>query len=140
MAAWVRRYLPAELVGIPFALGCGWLTAVLTGSTIAAALAATWGENVGYYGVMLGRELWNGSGLRALPRALRNLVLEFGPAEGLDTLLVRPTLVHLGLVLAPDPLTGIVAGKVAADLVFYVPAIVSYELLARSRDANTSTY
>jgi hypothetical protein len=33
--------------------------------------------------------------------------------------------------LAPSPALGIIAGKLAADICFYVPAIVSYELLRR---------
>lgn len=127
---WLRRYLPAELICTPTALLCAWLATTLTGSLAMAAVAGTWGENLGFYGVMLARELAR-RGLRALPAALCDLALEFGPAEALDSILLRPALMYIGMQLAPSPAIGFVAGKLAADLIFYVPAIVSYELLRR---------
>jgi hypothetical protein len=77
--------LPAELVATPSALFFAWAAANLTGTAAAAAVAATWGENLAFYGMMLGRELAERGGLRALPAALRDLFLEFGPTEALDS-------------------------------------------------------
>jgi hypothetical protein len=57
-------------------------------------------------------------------------VLEFGPATALDSLL-RPALMYAGMALTPHSAIGLIASKLAADIVFYVPAIVSYELLRR---------
>jgi len=54
-----------------------------------------------------------------------------GLAEVLDCLLLRPALLYTGQMLAPNTAMGVVAGKLAADLIFYVPTIVSYELLHR---------
>jgi hypothetical protein len=71
----LRRYLPVELVCTVTALLGAW-AAALTGSPAAVAVAGAWGENVGFYGIMLGR-------------------------------------------------------KFAADLIFYVPTIISYELLSQ---------
>jgi hypothetical protein len=124
---WLRRYLPAELVCTPCALLCGFAVSALTGSTAAAAVASTWGENAGFYGTMLVREL-RSRGLRSLPAVVRDLFLEFGPAEVLDSFLVRPAAIYAALLLAPHPALGIVAGKLAADVSFYAPAIVSHEL------------
>jgi hypothetical protein len=135
--SWVRRYLPAELVATPSALLCAWGVGTWTGSTLAAAIAGAWGESLGFYGLMLVRELRRRGGLRALPAVARDLVLEFGPAEALDTLLVRPASMHAGLSLLPDPMLGLVAGKLAADVSFYAPAIASFELLGYLR-ARTS--
>jgi hypothetical protein len=67
---WLRRYLPAELIGLLAALLCAWLAIALTGSAPAAAIAGTWGDNLGFYGIMLGRELSRRS-LPALPTILR---------------------------------------------------------------------
>ena len=78
---------------------------------------------------MLGRELARRGGARALPTVLWNLALEFGPAETLDSVLLRPALMYAGLTMVPSPALGIIVGKLAADLVFYVPTIVCYELL-----------
>jgi hypothetical protein len=132
MTTWLRRYLPAELLGTPTALLCAWLVATLTGSPAAAAVAGTWGENLGFYGIMLGRELGR-QGVRALPSILRDLVLEFGPAEALDSMLLRPALMYAGVTLASSTALGIIAGKIAADVCFYAPAIASYELLCCRR-------
>jgi hypothetical protein len=127
---WLRRYLPAELIGMLATLLCAWLAITLTSSAAAAAIAGTWGDNLGFYGIMLGRELARRS-LRALPAILRDLVLEFGPATALDGLLLRPALLYAGVALTPHAAIGLLAGKLAADLVFFVPTIVSYELLRR---------
>lgn len=128
LVRWLRRYLPAELVCTPCALLCGIATAELTGSLAAAAVATTWGENLGFYGVMLGRELARRRDFRALPAILRDLFIEFGPAEALDSFLVRPASVYAGLALAPHPALGMLAGKIVADLSFYTPAILTHEL------------
>jgi hypothetical protein len=127
---WLRRYLPAELICTITALLGAWAAGLLTGSPAAAAITGTWGENLGFYGMMLSRELAQ-RGPRSLPAIVRDLVLEFGVAEALDSLLLRPALMYAGMLLAPNSALGVVAGKLAADLVFYVPTIISYELLHR---------
>ena len=127
---WLRRYLPAELVCTVTGLLGAWAAAVLTGSPAAIAVAGTWGENVGFYGMMLGREIAQ-RGMRSLSPIIHDLILEFGLAEVLDCLLLRPALLYAGQMLAPNTAMGVVAGKLAADLIFYVPTIVSYELLRR---------
>ena len=127
---WLRRYLPAELVCTVTGLLGAWAAAVLTGSPAAIAVAVTWGENVGFYGMMLGREIAQ-RGKRSLSPIIYDLILEFGLAEALDCLLLRPALIYAGQMLGPNTAIGVVAGKLVADLIFYVPAIVSYELLRR---------
>ena len=59
---------------------------------------------------------------RAVVRTFMLLLAEFGPAELLDTLLIRPAALTLGVFLLPDPLWGLLAGKVFADIVFYAIA------------------
>src|SRR5512133_438264 len=98
ITTWLQRYLPAELVCTPTALLCAWLAATLTGSTAVAAIAGTWGENLGFYGMMLARELGR-RGVRALPAILCDLALEFGPAEALDSMVLRPALMYTGMML-----------------------------------------
>src|SRR5688572_12878710 len=138
VARWLRRYLPAECVAMPCALLAGFAAAEWTGSPAAAALAATWGENAGFYGLMIGREIAQRRSLRALPGVVRDLAVEFGPAEALDSLLLRPAAVYAGLALAPHPALGMLAGKLAADVTFYAPAIACHELQrAWARDART---
>jgi hypothetical protein len=132
---WVRRYGPAELLALIGALA-GWLAADLaTGNTLVAAYAAALGDNVAYYGFLATREVRAhrtvaGSRLGAGLRAFGALAIEFGPAEALDSLLVRPACVAVG-VAALGPVAGVLAGKLVADLVFYVPVIATYELRKR---------
>jgi hypothetical protein len=130
---WVRRYGPAELLALIGALA-GWLIADLaTENSLVGAYAATIGENVGYYGLLATREVrarrCDGaiSPLVAGAAACGALAIEFGPAEALDSLVVRPACVGVG-VTALGPVAGVLAGKLVADLAFYVPVIASYEL------------
>jgi hypothetical protein len=59
---------------------------------------------------------------------LTGLLVEFGPAEIADTFAVRPLAMYLGPLLIGHLAAGILAGKLAADIVFYALAIVGYEL------------
>jgi hypothetical protein len=133
----LRRYGLAELLAIVATLLGGWTTLVLTDNIVLAAFAATWAENLAYYGTIIVRDLrrhqqWTA---RRLLRTVRNLVLEFGPAELLDSLLIRPTTLTAAFALIPMPALAAIAGKFAADILFYLPTITSYELLRRRAPA-----
>ncbi len=41
------------------------------------------------------------------------------------------------LTIVPIPVFGALLGKLAADIVFYLPTILSYELLSRSSHSDT---
>lgn len=136
IAFWLRRYAPAEVaatLGAMLAAGA----ANCFGGVGAGALAGTAGEAVAFYGFLLVHRL------RFRPdrpltattvlRTLRGLMLEFGPAEVLDTCLIRPMAMYLGIALLTNVTSGTIAGKVAADLIFYSLAIVGYRLLNAGR-------
>jgi hypothetical protein len=140
-ADWLRRYGVAEAAGICTALLAAWLADALGAPLVAVAYAATMGENVGFYGTIIGRQLaWDRRAARAggerysarhLWRTTRELLLEFGPAEVLDSVVVRPLAIGLGVrFLGRD--AGVVAGKLAADVSFYLPVILTYELRRRA--------
>ncbi|HEV7707624.1 MAG TPA: hypothetical protein VGP16_05475 [Asanoa sp.] len=124
---WLARYAPAEAAGITGAL----LAAAAVDSPGAAAIAGTVGENVGFYAMIFVRDLRAGG---RPAQVVRDMVVEFGPAEVLDTLLVRPAAIYLATRALGTTTAGVVAGKVAADAVFYTIAIIGYEL-RRSRAA-----
>jgi hypothetical protein len=143
---WIRRYTLAEIAGIGTALAASAATLEVTGNVVVAAYAGTVGENLGFYGVMIAREAW--ADRRAARQAGRpydmaaglataaRLLFEFGPAELLDSALLRPLAMGLGIHFIGGP-WGVVAGKLAADVTFYLPVIASYELrerLARTRE------
>jgi hypothetical protein len=134
---WLWRYGPAELVS----LLTTWIPASLamhhTGRLLASAIAGTWGGNIGYFGVILLRDIWTTrKKLLAIGRAytfrtllnnFRALVIEFGVAEVFDSFLVRPGLMYYMPKWMGSFSAGIITAKFLADLTFYLPAIVFYE-------------
>jgi hypothetical protein len=132
---WLRRYAPAEVAATLGAIVSAG-AADGFGVPAATAYAAAIGEGLAFYGVLLIRDL------RSHPRPpvqiARDLALEFGPAEVLDTLVVRPGAMLLGPLLLGGVTVGVLAGKVAADLVFYAIAIICFETGRRYAGRNTS--
>ncbi|MFF2370967.1 hypothetical protein [Agromyces sp. NPDC058110] len=142
--AWLLRYLPAEALGTVAAVAGAWYAHEATGSLAVAALVGSLAETVGYYTPVVVRAVHghavsprvrairtaHGRGRAALATAwlsLRSIAVEFGPAELVDTLLVRPALLWTaGSLWGPNPGAWL-AGKLVADAVFYAIAIVSFE-------------
>src|SRR3954471_16983609 len=85
LGEWIRRYGPAEIAGTVTAILGSYLVFILTRSEIAAAFGGSMGENVGFYGVILGRET----------AADRRAALAQGRRYGLEGWL--RTLVNLGM-------------------------------------------
>ena len=138
---WLARYGAAEVAGIITAVLGAWLVRSLTHNQVATAYGGALGENIGFYGTIIAREAaFEGRVARAaggrfgaggVVRVAISLVTEFGPAELLDSGVIRPLAMGIASrFLGP---VGIVAGKVAADVTFYVPVIISYELRKRLR-------
>ncbi len=129
---WRRRYGASELVGTVAAVLAAVATRRATGSVLVAAYAATFAEAAWFYGVLAVRDTRRAA--RAVARtgaisdghfargALRNIALEFGAAEALDALALRPLAIGLGLHLLGD-VPGAVAGKLVADVLFYGPVL-----------------
>jgi hypothetical protein len=149
IGVWLRRYVPAEVAAV---LGAVIAAAVADrfGVPAATAYAATIGEGVAFYAVILIRDvrvlsLAAGAHRPARRRAgvvqaMRGLAVEFGPAEVLDTAAVRPLAMLLGPMIVGNVTAGVVLGKVAADVIFYAIAIASFEMSRaaarkRQRDA-----
>lgn len=120
---WLRRYGPAELLALVGALAGYLLLEVVTGSRSAAVLGAAAGDNLGYYALLVAREIARRHSVRD---ALRELALEFGLAEALDSTVVRPACTALATALLGP--AGVLAGKLMADVAFYAPVIATYEL------------
>lgn len=135
---WLRRYGPAELLALVGALAGYLLLDLATGNHAAAAYGATVGDNAGYYGLLVVREVRSratpaprpSDRLRAFTGSLRALTCEFGPAEVLDSTIVRPGCTSIATA-ALGPAAGVLVAKAAADLAFYVPVICTYELRRR---------
>jgi len=143
---WLRRYGLAECGGITCALLASVIVRRATGSAVAAGFAGAWGEALGYATVLVARDfLLAARRQRDARRAftirdgagvIGRLLVEFGPAGLADTLLTRPFAMAVGTRLLGLPL-GVIAGKLVADALFYVPVIATYEhrKLTPSREA-----
>ncbi|MDT5335683.1 MAG: hypothetical protein QOD90_1188 [Mycobacterium sp.] len=135
---WARRYLPCEVAGTTCELGGAAITYGITGSAAAAAIVATIGASVGYYAAAYVAALRTAyrpqlsssrlsRAVTANGRALRSIAIEFGPAEVVDTLIIRPLAFYFGPILFGGMVAGWVFAKLVADVGFYALAIVSYE-------------
>ena len=129
LGRWLRRYGPAEIVAI-LASYAGWFGAAALGAgLIAAGYAAALAENLGFYGA-LALAVCRAAPPGGRRRALALLLVEFGPAELLDSLLVRPLAVS-GAVALLGAGVGVLAGKLLGDALLYAIAIASHEWLRR---------
>jgi hypothetical protein len=133
---WLHRYIPSEIAAIATAYLGFWYVFTLSHNHTEASFASAMSENIGFYAVILFREFVKGRKnalLRSEPytsgafmKTCLGLVAEFGPGELLDSFLVRPITIglathYLGMEL------GVLVGKLAADVSFFVPTILIYE-------------
>lgn len=134
---WLWRYLPAEAVSVVGTLLPALVLAHYDASRVSIALAGTWGGNITYFGTILVRDIIRTrNGLRVMGheytgrsflKNIRDLFIEFGVAEVLDSFLIRPALMYWLPIWTGSLSWGIVAAKFLADLTFYAPAIFFYE-------------
>jgi hypothetical protein len=134
---WIVRYLPAEIVGTAAMVLAGLTVTIWTDAPALIAIAALIGESIGFYAVLAITIYAEQSAVsptwrRAVVRTFMLLLAEFGPAELLDTLLIRPAALTLGVWLLPDPVWGLLAGKVVADVIFYAVAAGSFTITAKT--------
>jgi hypothetical protein len=119
-------------------MGGAAITYGITGSVAAAAVVATIGASVGYYAAAYlaavraayRAQLASSRVSRALTangRALRSVAIEFGPAEVIDSLIIRPLAFYFGPILFGGMVAGWIFAKLVADVGFYALAIFSYE-------------
>jgi hypothetical protein len=135
---WARRYLPCEIVGTVAEIGGAAAAYQWTGSWAVAAVAATVCASVGYYSIAYVNAVrwlmpqqphrhWMPRLAIANVLALRSVAVEFGPAEVIDSLAMRPAAYYLAPTLTGNMAAGLILGKVLADIGFYACAIFSYE-------------
>ena len=127
LLAWAKRYGASELVGT-FTAYVGYFTALgMTQNHVAAAYGGSIGESLGFFGVMVIREIAADRakakrrlgcyGPKEISATIRGLFLEFGPAELLDTGLIGPLAMGTASYYL-GPWIGILVGKLASDTLF----------------------
>jgi hypothetical protein len=133
----------AECGGVIGALLASYLARRLTHNAVVAAYSGAWGETLGYAATIVARDFVSESRVVRVAqqrfrfadaaRVLGGLAAEFGPAGALDSFVTRPLAMALGTRAFGLPL-GVIVGKLAADLLFYVPVIAIYERRKRARE------
>ena len=135
---WLRRYLPNEIAGWAGELGAAVAVYYSTGSFALAVVAGTIGASAGYYatayinGVRWAYHAHAGRGaviriLIANMVTIRSIAVEFGPAEVIDSVVIRPVMLYLWPFVFGNVAVGWIVGSLTADIAFYVMAIFSYE-------------
>ncbi|MGH7238955.1 MAG: hypothetical protein ACREHG_02695 [Candidatus Saccharimonadales bacterium] len=135
---WLRRYIPAEVLGTATALIGAWAIYAHTNSFVAATAGGWFGEGIGFYGYFIATEFTRSAQryarysifkriVFAITTASTNLLVEFMPAEILDNFIIRPfAMYEMPHFIHPYPI-GFLAGKFSADIIFYALAIAGYE-------------
>jgi len=134
---WIRRYLLADILSTLLSLATAWMINRTTGDNVLAAFLGSAMASISFYGIIAYSDVQKNLkhqrrhrltyGFMAYVKDLRNLIIEFGPAEILDVLAVRPFLMYLMPKLIGGFLLGTFIGKMIADVIFFIPAIVMYE-------------
>lgn len=135
---WLKRFLLAELIGTITAVVASYISFLSIHNEIVAAYAGSIGETVGFYATIYrhdmlvkNRKLKETNERPSLADYLhiaKDMVFDFGAAEMVDSLLLRPFFMYIFPRWLNNHTAGIVAGKLASDICFYVPVIVIYEI------------
>ncbi len=130
---WIKRYLPAEICAIIGAITGGLTIHFLFTNPYLTALGGTWGENIGYYGKIVYQDLKQRTkqdrklSIIGILKTIRNLIVEFGPSEYIDSFIIRPVMMYIFPQIIKNVFIGLFIGKLVADITFYIPTIISYE-------------
>ena len=135
---WIKRYGLAEILSLFSTVLASWITFEYTQSQFKMAVVATWAGNISYFGTILIQDIFEAKAqLKSVGKQyttetfyknVRALFVEFGIAEVFDAFLIRPTLLYYFPLWLGNLSLGVVVAKFTADITFYVPAIISYEL------------
>jgi hypothetical protein len=135
---WLGRYFWAEVISTIFTYIFGWGSGLITASPVVIAYAGTLGAATGFYGVIFIRDIYHsyrkhepdtvGAKTLLVAKCLRNMGFEFGLAEVIDFLLIRPFFLLYGPVTLKNYFWGIMAGKTMADIIFFSISILMFEI------------
>jgi len=135
---WIRRYLLADILSTILSLATAWVIHRTTGDNVLAAFVGSAMASISFYGIIAYSDVRKSlkhhrkHALRynfaSYFKDLRNLIIEFGPSEILDVLAVRPFFMYLMPKLMEEFVLGTFVGKMMADFIFFIPAIIMYEV------------
>ncbi|MCD4790411.1 MAG: hypothetical protein K8R37_10450 [Bacteroidales bacterium] len=135
---WIKRYLLADILSTALSLFTAWLIMELTEDRVMAAFVGSAIASISFYGIVAYNDIRKSIKehknsktkyeFKSFFADFRNLIVEFGPAEILDVLAVRPFFMYLIPKLTGEFLLGTFIGKMIADVIFFIPAIIMYEV------------
>lgn len=138
---WLKRYLPAEVVGTITAITAASIAHFFSTSLILIAYAGSLGEAIGFYSTVaiqnilvvvnknkVERKRFN---ISDLVKIVVDMLFEFGIAGMIDGLILRPLFMYLFTLYLSSFTLGILLGKIAGDITFYMLVISSYEIKKR---------
>ncbi|MFT4304260.1 MAG: hypothetical protein ACMXYG_06860 [Candidatus Woesearchaeota archaeon] len=125
---WGLRYIPAEIICTLFSIFIAIITFKTTNNAVITAFAAAWSETIAYYTVIIIKDLWREKiNFKTINNQAKNMLIEFGFSEFLDSFLIRPFFMYLFPLITKNLAIGIIIGKIISDILFYVPTIIFYE-------------
>ncbi len=131
---WIKRYALAEAVAIILALIFSNMLMWLWDNIILTGFITTWIENFFFYGIITYRDLKekkninNGLKIKDFIIQLRNIIIEFGPSEYLDSFIIRPFYLSFFPYVISNYTLAIFTGIMMANITYYIPIILLYEL------------
>lgn len=136
---WLHRYLFAEVLANVFSIVFAFGGKAFNSHPIAIGYLGAIGDNVGFYGVIALKDYGarlksDGFNFKSLYKTTRNIFIEFGPAEYLDSFILRPFFLALFPLYIDNFALAIFLGNMAANITFYIPTIFSYEMRKKYLD------
>lgn len=145
---WLKRYLPGEIVGTITALFAASLVHAYNDNLVAIAYAGSLGEAIGFYTTVIIQNIRivrkkrisenQAFAFSDFYKVCIDVVIEFGPAGIIDGMVLRPLFMFLFPIYVKNFTLGILLGKVAGDVTFYILVILSYELNKKKKSYNGS--
>ena len=143
---WLKRYLPAEIVGTLTAIGVASIAHASNKNAVFTAYAGSVGESIGFYSTIFIQNILIADrkqkvanktfSFSDIPKIIRDIILEFGPAGLMDGLIFRPFFMYLFTRVLKTFTLGIFVGKIAGDITFYILVIISYEIKKKRSKAD----
>ena len=130
---WFNRYVIPEFTSGFFSIFLATFTMYSTNNLIIAGYVGSLADNISYYGVIVYRDMKKRKKKKGRIKfsdfmiEMRNLLIEFGVAEYLDTIIVRPFFLIVAPYFIPIYPLAVIVGGLIADVFFYIPTIFGYE-------------
>lgn len=131
---WIDRYLIPTIVSLISSVSLAMILQHFFNNRIVIALGGTWGDNLGFCGLILFKDIKERKikdekiTIIGLLKVLRNAVAEFGVGEYLDSFVIRPSFMYLAPQYINNKTIAITIAKLLADVTFFLPTIVMYEV------------